>query len=166
MTQLSLAARNFLVQQPSVTSLLGVDDLGDFMIYDSRPEATIENTGKSMIVISTENGWGANNHNTARFPTLVVDIWTDPTRNSDNSVKRQDAILKAEAVYLAVDKFLHLVDASVPGGGAVFWGTATQVAQKTGVRITSSVRTNEPDYRPAIDDQGAVVATIRYDVSI
>jgi hypothetical protein len=166
MTKLALAARNLLVQQPTVTSLVGVDDLGDPMIYMNRPEATIENTGTSMIVLYTEDGWGANNHNTARFPTLVVDIWSDPTRNPDKSIKWQDAGLKAEAVYLAVDKFLHLVDASVPGGGAVFWGTPTEVAQKTGVRVVSSSRTNEPSGRPAFDDQGAVLWTVRYDVSI
>jgi hypothetical protein len=166
MTKLVYAVRNMLVQHTEVTSLLGIDDLDDPMIYAYSPEATIENTGKSMIVINVESGWGANDHNTARFPTLVIDIWSDPTRNADLSVQKKDASLKAEAVYEAIDKLLHLVDKSVPGGGAVYWGTATEIANKTGIRINSSARQNEPMERPAFDNQGAVVWTVRYDVSI
>lgn len=166
MTQLVYAARNWLAQQPSVTSLLGVDELGDPMIYANRPEATIENTGSAMVVLTVEGGWGSNQHNDARFPVLTVDIWADPTRNPDKSVKRQDADLKVEAVYKAIDKFLHLTHASTPGGGSVIWGTEEQVENKTGVRIISSVRDNEPDIRPAIDDQGALIGIVRYNISI
>lgn len=166
MSKLAYAVQNFLLQHSAVTDLLLVDSLGDPAIYVNSPEATIENTGKSMVVINTETGWGANPHNTARFPTIVIDIWSDPTRNPDKSVKRKDADLKAEDIYLAVDKLLHLVDASIPGGGAVYWGTPSQVEQKTGVRVISSSRQNEPSERPAFDNQGAVVWTVRYDVSI
>lgn len=166
MTQLAYAVRNMLVQHPSVTSLLGIDELGDPMIYANQPEATVENTGKCLVVVRTDGGWGANDHNTARFPTLAVDIWADPTRNPDRSVQKQDASLKAEAVYKAIDKLLHLVNASLPGGGSVFWGTEAQILAKTGLRITSSSRNNEPDERPAFDDQGAVIWQVRYNVSI
>jgi len=166
MTQLAYAARNLLAQFPSVTSLLGVDELDDPMLYPNRPEATVENTGKCLVVIRVDGGWGANQHNTARFPTLVVDIWADPTRNSDGSVQMQDASLKAEAVFKAIDKILHQVNNSLPGGGAIYWGTLTQITNKTGVRITSSSRTNDPDERPAFDDQGAVIWQVRYNVSI
>jgi len=166
MTKLVYAARNFLVQQSSVTDLLGIDDLGDPMIYANQPEATIENTGTSMIVITSTTGWGANAHNTARFPTLFVDIWSDPTRNPDNSVKRKDADLKLEKVYEAVDKFLHRVSNSEPGGRSVMWGTATELANRTGLRIISSVRKGEPEINPAFNDEGALIGRIRYDVTI
>lgn len=136
------------------------------MIYANRPEATIENTGSVMIVLTVESGWGANQHNTARFPTLIVDIWADPTRNPDKSVRRQDADLKLEAVYKAIDSFLHLVHAASPGGGSVIWGTESEVENRTGLRIISSSRDNEPDIRSAIDDQGALIGTVRYSVSI
>lgn len=166
MTKLVYAARNFLVQQSSVTSLLGVDDLGDPMIYANRPEATIENTGTSMIVITSTTGWGANTHNTARFPTLYVDIWSDPTRNSDLSVKRKDADLKLEAVYEAVDKFLHRVSNSESGGSSVMWGTATELDTRTGLRIISSARQGEPEIGNAFDDEGALIGRVRYNISI
>lgn len=166
MTKLVYAAVNFLVQHPSVTSLVGVDDLGDPMIYANRPEATIENTQTSMIVITSDSGWGANDHNTARFPILYVDIWSDPTRNPDNSVRRKDADLKIEDVYEAVDKLLHRVNNSEPGGKSIMWGTEEELEARTGVRIISSTRQNEPDIRPAFDDEGALIGRIRYDVSI
>lgn len=166
MTKLVYAAANFLAQQPSVTALVGEDDLGDPMIYPNQPEATIENTGTSMIVLTSPDGWGANNHNTARFPILYVDIWSDPTRNSDLSVRRKDADLKIEEVFQAVDKFFHLVNASQPGGLSVMWGSAEELETRTGLRIISSARQNEPEIRPAFDDEGALIGRIRYDVSI
>lgn len=165
MTRLAYAARNFLLTQPSVTELVGADANGPW-IFSNRPEATVENSETSLIVVSSTGGWGANQHNEGHFPTLIVDIWSDPSRGAMNAVVSQDAEDKAEAVYLALDKFFHMVDNSAEDGGSVFWGTAEQITNKTGLRIISSTRVGEPDYRPAIDDQGGVVATIRYDVSI
>lgn len=166
MTKLAYAARNFLAQQSSVTSLVGTDTQVGEWLFVNVPEATVENSSTCLVVIYTEDGWGANQHNTARFPTLVIDIWADPTRNPDRSVRWRDADLKAEAVYLAIDKHLHRVSNSEPGGASVIWGTAEEIANKTGVRIISSSRVNEPSSRPAFDDQGAVIWTVRYDVSI
>lgn len=165
MSKLAYAARNLLVQKSSVTALLGSDELGPW-IFVNQPEATIENTGEVMVVIYTEGGWGANDHNTARFPVLIVDIWADPTRHSDNSVRRKDADLKIEEVYLAIDKFLHLVNKSQPGGSAVVWGTASEIANKTGVRIVESARQNEPSLSPAFDNEGALMGRVRYNVQI
>jgi hypothetical protein len=163
--KLALAAVNYLMQQPSVTNQVGSDAEGPWIFWQA-PQATIENTSTSMVVINSVAGWDANPHNTARFPTLVVDIWTDPTRNSDDSVRKPDAALRAEAVYEALDRFLHLVNADVPGGGAVYWGTPEEIASKTGVRIISSERRGEPEVQPALNDEGAVIATVRYNVSI
>lgn len=165
MTQLVYAATDFLLNQPSVTSLVGENDIG-FWIFANTPYATIENTGKAMVVLTVTNGWGANEHNTARFPTLNVDIWADPTRHPDRSVAEQDADVKVEEVYKAIDKFFHLVNASLPGGASVMWGTPEQIATRTGVRINSSSRVNEPEISPALNDDGALIARIRYNVSI
>lgn len=166
MTRLTLAARAFLLQQPTVTSLVGTDDLGDPMIYANQPEATIENTSTSMIVITSTDGWGANEHNTARFPILYVDIWSDPTRNADLSVRRRDADSKLEKVYLAVDKFFHLVHQSAPGGASIMWGTAQEIQNRTGQRIITSTRKNEPDINPALNSEGTLIGRVRYDLTI
>lgn len=165
MSTLARAAVNFLLQQPSVVATVGEDSLGPW-IFANQPDATIENSGDAMIVISSLNGWGANEHNTARFPQLIVDIWADPTRGTDLSVLTRDADLKVEAVFKAVDKFFHQLDNSAPNGGAIYWGTATQISNKTGVRIISSKRVDEPDVRAALNDEGALIGTVRYNVSI
>jgi len=164
MPKLDRAVVNYLLQQPSVVSTVGADSEGPW-IFSGRPDATIENTGEAMIVVNVDNGWGANTHNTARFPVITIDIWADPTRNPDLSVRTKDADLKAEAVYLAVDPFLHLVNANI-GGEFIFFGTPEQIANKTGVRIISSSRNDEPSYRPALNDEGAVLATVTYNASI
>jgi len=165
MTKLVNAAVDYLTQQISVTNLLGSDSQGPW-IFANTPWATIENTGTSMVVITTGNGWGANEHNTARFPTLVVDIWSDPTRNADNSVEQKDADDKIENVYLAIDKFFHLVNKSTPSGGAIFWGTASEISSKTGVRIISSVRQNEPQVQDALNTEGTLMGSVRYNLEI
>src|SRR5690606_35499722 len=121
---------------------------------------------KAMVVIFTDGGWGANNQNTARFPRLFVDIWANPTRNPDKSVQMKDADLKIESVYLAIDKYLHLVDTSLPNGLSVMWGTATEISNRTGVRIINSSRQGEPVLSPAFGDEGALMGRVEYHVQI
>lgn len=173
MTSLTKAARNFLAQKLSVTTLLGdgsVDDADadwDTWIFMDSPEINIEGTGKAMIVLSVEGGWaGANIHNTARFPQLYVDVWVDPTRNLDGSVAIKDAKMRVEEILNAVDDFLHMVNNSTPDGKFVFWGTSSEIANRTGKLIISSVRNGEPTYRQAFDDQGAWMGTVRYNIEI
>lgn len=166
MTALAVAARNYLAQQSDVTSLLGSDAIFPSWIFVDTPEVNIESTSKAMLVVSVVDGWaGSNDHNTARFPRLLIDIWVDPTRNPDKSVREKDASVRAEAIYKAIDKHLHVVHASLPGGASIVWGTPMQILDKTGVRIVSSKRDAEPSYSPAFDDQGAVLATVRYNVT-
>ena len=167
MTSLALAARNFLAQQSSVTSLLGSDPLWSTWIFTDSPQALVENSGTCLIVISEEGGWaGANDYNTARFPRLQLDIWADPTRNPDGSVQKLDAKLKIEAVYKSVDKYLHLVDNSLPGGVFHRWGTAAQIAGGTAHRIISSKRSGEPNYSPTFDNKGGQMARLYYNVEV
>ena len=167
MTSLALAARNYLAEKSDLTALLGSNGLFPTWIFVDSPEENIETTGKAMVVISVLDGWaGANEHNTARFPRLTVDIWVDPTRNPDGSVRKKDAKIRAEAIYKVIDKYLHLVSKSLPDGSSIFWGTPAQIADKTGTRVVSSVRDGEPSYSPAFDDQGAYMATLRYNVTV
>lgn len=167
MTAVSLAARNYLAQKVNVTSLLGSSDLWSTWIFDSKPEELVEQTGKALVVLSVTDGWaGANDHNTASFPRLTVDIWVDPTRNVDGSVKQKDAEIKAEKIYKMIDTYLHMVHPSTPAGLSIYWGTATEIANRTGVRVISSKREAEPIYRPAFDAEGACVATVRYNLTV
>lgn len=167
MTTLAYAARNFLAQQSSVTSLLGDDALWDTWIFVDAPQALVEKSQTCLIVITEENGWAnANDYNTARFPRLQLDIWADPTRNADGSVQKKDAKLKIEAVYNAVDKYLHLVDNSLPSGAFHKWGTAAQIANGTAKRIVSSKRSGEPSYSATFDNTGGYMARLYYNVEV
>lgn len=167
MTALSLAARNYLAAQPDVIALLGGDTTWSTWIFEDSPRVLVENSGSVMIVVSEDGGWaGANEYNTARFPRLLIDIWADPTRNPDGSVRKKDAKKKIDAVYKAVDKCLHLVHKSLPGGLSIQWGTAEQMAERTGLRIDGSVRSGEPSYDPTFDNEGGYMARVVYNVSI
>lgn len=167
MTTLAYAARNMLAGKTDVTSLLGDDALWDTWIFVDAPQALVENSQTCLIVIAEDDGWAnANDYNTARFPRLQIDIWADPTRNPDGSVQKRDAKLKIEAVYKAVDKYLHLVDNSLPGGVHHKWGTAAQVAAGTATRIVSSKRSGEPSYSPTFDNTGGYMARLYYNVEI
>ena len=167
MTSLALAARNYLAEKTDLTALLGSSAVFPAWIFVDTPEVNIESTGKAMVVVSVLDGWaGANEHNTAAFPRITIDIWVDPTRNPDGSVRRKDAKARAEVIYKSINKYLHLVSKSLPDGSSIFWGTLPQIENKTGVRIVSSVRDAEPSYAPAFDDQGAYMATLRYNVIV
>ena len=165
---LALDARNFLAQQPSVTTQLGSDSKWDTWIFSDSPFVRIENTSKVMIVITINDDWSpANDYNTTSFPRMIVDVWADPSRNSDHSVLKQDAKAKIASVYKAVDKYFHTVNNDTSSGGSVYWGTAAQIAAKTGTRIAKSVRLDGyPKMSPVSDGNGAFLGSVVYGLII
>lgn len=167
MTALSMAARNLLAQDADLRPLLGRSVSWDTWIFSDDPVGVhIENTQKCLIVI-TENGTHAapNEHNNARFPKLFVDIWADPTRNADLSVKKKDAKDKIEIILKQINKSLHTVHLSRPAGELIIWGTAEQIATKTGVPILGSKFLTGPDYSPVRDSEGSFMGRVTYGVN-
>lgn len=156
MSTLAYAARNMLAEQSSVTSLLGSDSAWDSWIFVDAPQALVENSGTSLIVITQTGPWAAaNDYNTARFPQLTVDIWSDPTRNGDLSVRRKDAKLKIDALVKQIDKFMHVLH---PGPNGIIWH---------GLRVVASKRADgDVEYFPSFDNKGGYMGRIRYDISI
>lgn len=167
MTTLSLAARNLAAQDPAVTALLGSSTNWATWIFSDQPYVTIENKQKVMVVI-TENGnhSSPNLHNTMRFPRMLVDIWADPTRNSDNSVKTPDAKDKIEAVVKVLNRLFHTVDNSDSRGMPLIWGTQAQIASKTGVVVLGSTQLNGPEFSPVSDSNGAWMGRVTYGVNL
>lgn len=147
MTILSLAALRFLNQgEPAAaldaTDLLGRDALWPRWIWEERIQGTIENSQKVAIVLSLNGTWtNPNSFNTLQFPRLQVDIWADPTRNSDNSVQLQDAKSKVYDTYMAIRPFLHNITPDI-----AFWDTT---------RVISSLVSADPTYNPVRDGNGA-----------
>jgi hypothetical protein len=168
MTTLTLAIRNELAKVTPLRALLAKSKIWDTYIFDSRPlGGPIEGSQLAQIVVSgTRPYTGANDHNTLRFPQINIDIWADPTRNVDGSVKVDDAKDKIEAIFPHVDRVLHRVDRS-QSGSVIIWGTAEEVANKTGVVVSGSHRiSGDIDYSPVKDSEGTWMGRISYGVHL
>ena len=168
MTSLSLAARNYLAQDPELRALLGRSQSWDTWIFDTKPVGVrIENTSRCMIVINESGTWTTRNeHNTMRFPQLQVDIWADPTRNSDLSVQVYDASDKIERIAKVLDKHLHLTDPGTVLGRPYVWGTAEQVLAKTGVVIAGCFHRDGPTISDVRETDGTLMGRLVYGVNV
>jgi hypothetical protein len=161
MTDVSVAAQQILVQDPEVLSsgLIGFDETWtQGWVFPEVPGALIENSEQCAIVIMETDPWtDANAHNRAEFATLTVDIWADPSRNADKSVRLEDAKDKIKAVAKIVDRNFHLVHPAVAASDPLYmgakgmpriWGTEAEVTQRTGITIVSAVRNSGPQWNP------------------
>lgn len=172
MTTLTLAIRNELARIPGLTALLAKSASWDTWIFDERPvKAAIEGSQKCMIVVSSDRPYaGANDHNTLRFPQVHIDVWADPTRDAtkeNKPVKIYDAKSKIERIFPFVDKFLHRVDSGTPSGNLLIWGTAAEVASKTGVVVSGSQRiSGDIEFSPVRDSEGTMMGRITYGVNL
>lgn len=168
MTDLSLALRNYLAQDAELRALLGRSVSWDTWIFDESPlNVKVEGTSKCLIVINEQGTWTSpNGHNTMRFPQLIVDVWADPTRNADRSVQKLDAKTKIQDIQTVLDRHLHLTDPATSAGMPYIWGTAAQVAGKTGVVITGSHRSSGPNFSPIRDSEGSWMGQLTYDVNV
>lgn len=169
MTILSLNARNQLAQRVPLTKLLGRSQSWATWIFDERPVGVaVEGTSRCMLVINEARPFtDMNDHNTMRFPQLIVDIWADPTRDpSDKSVSVHDATRKIEAIIPHIDAVMHTVDRGSANGSILIWGTAEQVAARTGSFVAGSQRIDGPDYSDVKDTDGGKMARLTYGVHL
>lgn len=172
MGKLSRDIRNYLAQQEDLRALVGRSQNWDTWMWADKPLGKVEGYGKTapersaLIVISEGTSWTTpNEHNTLSFPRVFVDVWADPTRNSDGDVKQADADDKIAAIHKVVSKYLHRVDNGTSKGQPLCWGTAEQMATWTGSLINSSSRAGEPAYADLRDGNGARMAAVTYNVS-
>lgn len=165
MTQLSLAVRNTLAQDPAVTALVAHSASWDTWIFDEKPiGARFENNGTCLIVINEVGTWtDANEHNRLYFPLLQVDIWADPDRRADKTILRDNARQKILTIQRAIDRTLHTVTGS-PQGWYV-WGTAAEIANRTGVFVAGSKRRSGPDFSDIDNTEKAVMGRYTYGVN-
>jgi hypothetical protein len=176
MTQLTLDARNFLAQDPDLRALLGRSVNWPTWVFDSKPYGKLEGSQSSLIVINEAGNWQPRNeHNSQTFPRLRVDIWSDPTRNENGSVKVHDADDKILDIRKILDRHLHLRHNSITTedpdwwgtpGSSHFWGTAEQVANKTGTLVIGSSELGGPDLVNVTETEGARMGTLFYGVSV
>lgn len=168
MTVLSLDVRNQLAQVEPLRKLLGRSASWPTWIFDERPVAVaIEGTSRCMIVVNELRPFTTmNEHNTMEFPQIIVDIWADPTRNEDKSVREYDAVRKIQAIQKHVDSVLHTVDRGSADGSVLIWGTPEQVANKTGSVVAGSSRIDGPDYSEIKDTTGGWMGRLTYGVHL
>lgn len=167
MTQLTLAIRNLLAQDEDLKALLGKSASWDTWIFSEEMIGVkVENTSRCLIVVAEEDTWTSpNEHNTMRFPQVFVDIWADPTRNADKSVRTLDAKDKIEAIQPLIDRHLHLVDGGTTEGLPRVWGTAEEIATKTGIVVTGSQRLTGPRFSPIRDSEGSWMGRYTYGIN-
>lgn len=176
MTALTYAARNLLAQDTELTALLGRSLNWPTWIFADKPFVKIENSQRVLIVITQGDPWAPPNpHNTQTFPLLNVDVWADPTRNADKSVKEYDADDKIEAVVKHLNKHFHTVNVGVPYDAPAYlgtrgmpriWGTAEQIAEKTGVVVTGSQRLDGPSLSDMRESEGTRMGRMQYGVNV
>lgn len=165
MSRLTLAIRNLLVQDPDITSRLGRSTKWpEGWVFDMKPYVAIENKQRVLIVVSQQGGWSApNSHNTMKFPRIAIDVWADPTRNDDNSVSIDDADDKIVDVLKYVARTLNKVNLSAEF--IEMWGTADEIASKTGVPILASQQLDEVELSPMSDGNGARMGRVYFGIT-
>lgn len=175
------------MQVPEVKALVRAGTIGrstlwpEGWIFDSQPfGVTIEKySAKAMIVVADGSGWmSPNEHNTARFPQIFVDIWASPRRKDDGSAADYSADTRIEEIFDAIRPYLHTVNMSVPGnpttaptlpylgrpGSPRFWGTPEQIQARTGALVISSQQLGEPDFSDVRDGNGARMGRYRFGI--
>lgn len=182
MTRLTLDLRNLLVQTPEILAYVANKTIGkglaftDGWVFDTMPYANIEKKSHQALIVITHDGtWQApNEHNNMRFPRIVVDIWASPTRKADGSPVMHDADDLIEEIMDSIRPYLHTVNVDVPPDASPFmgtpghpriWGTAEQIAARTGSLVMASQSLGEPQFSDVKDGNGARMGRYQFGVS-
>ena len=150
---LAVAAVTYLSAITEITDLLGSDDVFDTWIFRDDLLAVVENTGKSALVVRQQGSWAeANQHNTMRFPRLIVEMYVDPPRDTLGNAEISTVDDVADHLFEVIDFYLHRAR-----GGEEMWGT----------RLTlGSYRAGEPDRFPWADVDGTQAYRLTYNVTM
>lgn len=187
MSRLTLDLRNLLVQTPEVHAFIAAKTIGkgttaftDGFIFDTTQFTNVEKkSNQAFIVIAHDGTWQAPNaHNNMRFPRIVVDIWASPARKPDGTpISTQTADYLIEEVMAGIWKYLHTVNMDVPPmedldyaflgtpGKPRIWGTAAQIANRTGSLVMASQSLGEPQFSDVKDGNGARMGRYAFGVS-
>ncbi len=152
------AARRFIAQQDGIASVLSSDAHWDLYLFQERLMVRIESSQNIACVLLQKGNWTSpNNHNTLKFPRLIVEFWADPDRDSRSNVtlplSAKDKIL---AAYEFLDKYLHRV-----AGGDLWWPDQDDSGA---VRVISSKRSDELSFYEVPDGDGMMRAQVIYNI--
>jgi len=155
--EMLVAARRELMRTPAVLAEVGSDDRFSAWIFRWRMYVDIEGTGQTAIVLREDGGWASpNQHNTARFPRLGVEIYADVPRTPRLNPARATAQDRAKAAFNVIDRIFH-----VPQGGQIRWGN-----EEGTLRIVSSLRLTEPQVSAPSEGDGLARLLTSYAVTL
>ncbi len=148
-------AAKYLLSIPEIVSAVGTID-GVPLIFARDFGGLNMETRDDVALVTTDAGpWGsANEHNTAEFRRLGIQVWAGPIRGDDgvSIVEDNETHRRAYKVYKLVDRYLHRV-----AGGDQWWGS---------IRCVSSRRFGGYDDYKTPDGNGVVIGTQMYGVEL
>lgn len=174
-TELTVAAREYLIADPRFAALLGTDvgtDVTHGKAYaeqtyadgwvlvglgqDGRPVRDPSGTGTSAVSLDMYGApWGPPNpHNTAEFPVLRVIVWSDPTRMDPTTGGGLFTVHDAEDRCMRVRKVIR----------DVFHDPLNVVHSWNGVPIISCLLGSELALRDVPPYDGLVAGELRFNL--
>lgn len=149
---LVLEVRRVLAETNELTSLLGSDDKWGPWIFRWQNRVTLEGSASSLVVVRAAGQWASpNNHNTAKFPRLQLEIRSDSPRRPDGTPSEDTPEEQVLRVWKAADKVLHRP------GGEIRWGS---------LRVTSSARGSMPSPAREQEETGTASALAEWNVTL
>lgn len=173
-----------IVQTPELQAFVTSGKVGsdslftDGFVFDSEIPRPLDDQSDTACIVFAEDTWSPmNEYNTLRFPLLLVDIWAAPERDSTGSVIENTADDLIEEIFNAILPYFHTVDRGVPGntgsplvpymglpGMPRYWGTASEIAGKTGYPIVSSVCIAIQEPRDVVGGNGVRFRSHRFGI--
>jgi hypothetical protein len=157
-TSLNLAGAiaQYLTLFPDIVSLVGQDATG-IWIYQQHLFKIVKGTSQSAIVVTTGPAWAPpNTHNTAKFPRVSIEVYSDVQRDSSGQLLVPDAEITCERILWAIDRHMHR-----PQGGILPVSVGDQH-----LRVLTSTRMTEPVYAPLSDGEGVVGGLVEYATTV
>jgi hypothetical protein len=138
-----------------VLTQLGSADDGSPWLFQQLLHTVVEGSQSAAVVFSAnQGGWTApNDHNTAEFPRLLLDLWVDPVRDPQHDyIELAETYRRARQVYAVLNTHLHR-----PTSDVIFWGS---------VRTLGCIRLGEPVAAPVPDGDGMIRLQVYYAVTM
>jgi hypothetical protein len=136
----ALAARRHLAALPACRAVLGPtgsDVESSVWLFTRTLSVVVEGSSRAAAVLSVAGGWARpNEHNTAQFPRLQLEIFADASRTS-GTITCRDAEARAWAAWHPFNEELHRLKAF-----SEIWGAKDS---DPGLRVWGCQLTSHPD---------------------
>lgn len=157
----ALALRRRLAASQACLAVLGPQPRGaadPVWLFLRELAAVIEGSGQAGALVATDGPWSRpNQHNTARFPRVRLEIHADPTREN-GVITQRDAESRAFHVWEPFDDELHRVT-----GFSELWGVQEG---DPGLRVWGAQRLSYPEVFSVQDWEGGARLVCYYGLNV